>query len=429
MADEGSGKRKRQVGARSDLIQEIKTYIINESMSFLDEILGLDSVHDKSDQIVITRKELYEKIWSMPTTHLAKELHISDVAIAKICKNLNVPKPPLGYWQKVRLGRHPRQLPLPEIQPGEPTEATITPSDRRNQYTRSDELLMRIAKESEPGSRIKVASKLDNPHPLTRFTRDLFQNSREDNYCRLQKRGHEPCLEIQVSKAMLNRALRIMDALIKALVSRGQKVETTNEGQFSTKFIIERTAVNVRLVEKIDRAENVGSEAEKSSWDWKRFSFKPAGELFFEIDNYRARGCRKKWFDSPRSPLEDQLNDIIIGLYDVAEASHNAVLQREKEVEQQRIKETQRLIAEREKAAESERLATLEKQCDLWVKSQNLRLFIQAYEDHLTKQSGSIDPGGPEAKWLDWARKYADEIDPLGSISLEKLTEDGSKLT
>jgi len=55
----------------------------------------------------LTREQLYEKVWSAPTTHIVAELGISDVALAKRCKKLNVPKPSLGYWAKVAAGQMP----------------------------------------------------------------------------------------------------------------------------------------------------------------------------------------------------------------------------------------------------------------------------------------------------------------------------------
>src|SRR5687767_5240127 len=59
------------------------------------------------------RQQLYEKVWSAPTTQVAAELRISDVALAKRCKKLNVPKPPLGYWAKIAAGQTPPKKALP----------------------------------------------------------------------------------------------------------------------------------------------------------------------------------------------------------------------------------------------------------------------------------------------------------------------------
>lgn len=60
----------------------------------------------------VTREDLYILVWKMPTTQVAKILGVSDVAVAKRCKKLNVPKPPRGYWAKVQSGLSPEIPPL-----------------------------------------------------------------------------------------------------------------------------------------------------------------------------------------------------------------------------------------------------------------------------------------------------------------------------
>jgi hypothetical protein len=44
---------------------------------------------------------------------LAAEYGVSDVALAKVCKRLGVPKPGIGYWNRVQHGQTPRRPPLP----------------------------------------------------------------------------------------------------------------------------------------------------------------------------------------------------------------------------------------------------------------------------------------------------------------------------
>lgn len=61
----------------------------------------------------LTREQLYEKVWSTPCSKLAEEFGLSDVAIAKRCKKLEVPRPARGYWAKLQAGRKPRRIPLP----------------------------------------------------------------------------------------------------------------------------------------------------------------------------------------------------------------------------------------------------------------------------------------------------------------------------
>ena len=50
-------------------------------------------------------KETLEKlIWTKPTLEVAKEFGVSDKAVEKLCKKLEVEKPPRGYWNKVKAG-------------------------------------------------------------------------------------------------------------------------------------------------------------------------------------------------------------------------------------------------------------------------------------------------------------------------------------
>lgn len=61
----------------------------------------------------LSREELFALIWERPATEVAKELGISDVALGKLCRRLQVPKPPRGYWARVASGRTPRRPALP----------------------------------------------------------------------------------------------------------------------------------------------------------------------------------------------------------------------------------------------------------------------------------------------------------------------------
>jgi len=55
-------------------------------------------VFDRDGTIRFERDELYQLVWSVPRSRLSEQFGISDVAITKICKKLEVPVPPRGYW-------------------------------------------------------------------------------------------------------------------------------------------------------------------------------------------------------------------------------------------------------------------------------------------------------------------------------------------
>lgn len=59
------------------------------------------------------RGKLYKEVWAKPVVEVAVQYGVSDVAIHKICKSLNVPVPPRGYWARLRSGEKIQKPPLP----------------------------------------------------------------------------------------------------------------------------------------------------------------------------------------------------------------------------------------------------------------------------------------------------------------------------
>ncbi len=66
----------------------------------------------------VTREELYESVWQKPMREVAADRGVSDVAIGKICEKLNVPRPGVGYWAKLRHGKAVTKPTLPTAQGG-----------------------------------------------------------------------------------------------------------------------------------------------------------------------------------------------------------------------------------------------------------------------------------------------------------------------
>jgi hypothetical protein len=67
------------------------------------------------DHLRLTREELYSLVWAKPMTDVARDFHVSDRALAKICARRQVPVPPRGYWAKKSAGKEVAQLTLPEL--------------------------------------------------------------------------------------------------------------------------------------------------------------------------------------------------------------------------------------------------------------------------------------------------------------------------
>jgi hypothetical protein len=61
----------------------------------------------------ISRRELYEQVWSVPMWTLGRKYGLSDVGLGKICKKNDIPRSPRGYWAKKKCGCKVQKPPLP----------------------------------------------------------------------------------------------------------------------------------------------------------------------------------------------------------------------------------------------------------------------------------------------------------------------------
>lgn len=61
----------------------------------------------------LTREQLYDLVWSKPMTKVAEDLGISDVMLAKICRQKDVPRPPRGYWANLGSSKKRRSYAKP----------------------------------------------------------------------------------------------------------------------------------------------------------------------------------------------------------------------------------------------------------------------------------------------------------------------------
>ena len=66
----------------------------------------------------LSRKKLYDLVWSEPMRNLSTRFGISDVALKKTCARAGIPTPDRGYWAKKEAGKETIQSVLPMRPPG-----------------------------------------------------------------------------------------------------------------------------------------------------------------------------------------------------------------------------------------------------------------------------------------------------------------------
>lgn len=65
-----------------------------------------------------TRKELYDRVWSEPMSHLIAKLGTTTGILSTLLQRADIPKPPPGHWMRKEFGKPVEQPPLPPTPSG-----------------------------------------------------------------------------------------------------------------------------------------------------------------------------------------------------------------------------------------------------------------------------------------------------------------------
>lgn len=364
----------------------------------------------------ISRKELYELVWSKPLTTLANEFSYSDNGLRKICIKHNIPLPKAGYWSKVKYNKKVAKLPLPKLK-GEvvPIELSIREEDEDNGiHSNSIRAIVRKEIEQDRKLNFTIPDKLSNPHVLIRKTKMDLKNKKPREWGNGQGLliPSQGVLNISVSKKSLSRALKIMDRLVKLLEKRGHKIEVGS----TTKVIIDGESVKIRLKEMVKRV--VVKENK-----WGHTELIPSGILSIRADAQWF--SEQMWKESSDKPLEGQLLKILISLETRAMESKARTLEFE---ERNRIRKEERLKemeAEKRKVDEQDKTIELFQIASRWKKAMDLREYIEAVKNQAVKSDSMTKEN---LDWIQWATNKANWMDPIVNIEDEILGSYGGDL-
>ncbi len=372
---------------------------------------------DQKD-ITFERGSLYQQVWKTPISGLAKEFGLSDVGLAKICRRLNVPRPPLGYWAKLQFGKQPKIPPLPHLRPGEPTIHVHCHYSQDNSRNSIKQIAQDIV---FPNIKIIVPTTLIEP---LRFVKEINNNlkvqiSDPSGLLSYYSRG----IRVKVSPESKDRAIRIMDTLIKGFESAGYGFKKKKD-DYREYFVleVERENIEISLSERTHRKDHTLTVEERYQkkigklWSVKKYDYLPTGELSLNITNKIYLHIRKSWNDCKGKCLEDQLSEFING---AVLAAHAIKLDRKKD-EEDKIKrdEEHRRWQENEwrKTQEKMKVDRLISEANQWNVSEIIRKYIGAIEKRLS--AGDIDDISLSkiTGWLSWAKEKAAEMDPISQI-------------
>jgi hypothetical protein len=363
-----------------------------------------------SETIFLKREELYKMVWSEPVSKLARGYGLSDRGLGKICKRLEIPVPGRGYWQMKKKGL---QIPVPPLRPAKKLNATGAYIHRttkpRIDGEQDHETCGLITAEKLPENKITVPPSLDSPHSLIVITQRSLIGAKVDDRGLKQPRARG-CLDIRVGQDSIDRAILIMDTLVKALEAREFDISVAKEPPFSTSISVMEEVIKFAINEDLNRTERKLTtaqmkEKEKHPWMYNtlEYDYSPNGILFLKIKNDDVWNTRKTWSDGKRQRLEDCLNSFVGGLIKTAEAIRLEWQERRRQQEE----------SERIRREEEEKLKVLDREVASWHRSQQIRLYIDAVKKWAIQKYGEVKPDSKLHQWLTWATQQADRLDPL----------------
>lgn len=367
------------------------------------------------------RATLLEEVWSEPVQVVAPRYGLSDVGLKKLCTRLQIPTPPRGHWAKVKAGK--RVSPRPKLceytgYPGYLDRPTAAPSVQDSAAEIVDSRLQRVLNfERQPENQIVVSERINVWHPVVTAAREALERPFIDQRGMPQTRGNG--LNISVSPAQQSRALKVADALLKALEKRGYTVQ---QGQHRVEILMFGHVLHLRLFEASLRSAYEPTAKEraaqsKGKWSyWAKWQFTPSGRLQVLVNE----GYGGKIVDSDSRPVELQLNTLV-GL--MATRAVDFLVRSERQAieaaERQRVLDIA-LERKRRQDAEKQRLTKLEVDAQNWRRAQAIREYLNALEQSAERHKLSAE----QTELLRWGRAKADWIDPLKPGVVDVLDEE-----
>ncbi|MFB0875909.1 MULTISPECIES: hypothetical protein [unclassified Sphingobium] len=396
----------------------------------------------QADNGQISRRELFDRIWSTPMTTNASALGTRASALSTLARRLGLPLPRAGHWMKKEVGREPptpdypadpqldeKSYPLPRpkvrntpTRPLAPTAVELPRPPEVPVLLEAEDLLP-----AEGGGAVRTesseAAQVNNVGEQRKVasTRTAIAKSHSADRASTGGRGK---FRLLVAPASGARACSILDKLVATVEARGWPLDNTEKGYA---IVTDGETVGLMIEEKLDRLPHIVTAAElkeKAEYDrkcaladrgigyrpWREppipeHDYVPNGELVLKLDHdYDAGGTRRTFSDGKRQRLED----LIPSMIDSLERWSVAVkAKREERAEWKRNWEEQerrRKDHERQVRVEGYRITFLQRQVERKREIDGLAGLIDlwsAAEDPDTKFAELLEFACLYRKWLE----------------------------
>ena len=357
------------------------------------------------ETIELTRKELYDIVWSTTLSKLTQQYAYTNDGIKKICKQYEVPMPDGSYWSKLKFNKKFKKEKLNPVfnsvdkiilairEEGNPINIDNTPLTIRTKEI-----------ESDPKAPLIVPEKLTKPDILIQNTKSYHQSRKNKDFVRNDKLD---IVHIYVEEANYNRALNIMDSFIKLLRHRGHSFRR-DRNNYGPKIVAYDVEFSWNIREKTKRI--------LSDKIYETATYIPTGILILQIgESFRA----KEWVDGA-TKLENRLSKVVAKI----ELDALKELEWREECRIHRIQEAEKEKLRKEFQAKRDIELLNTKDLFKLAEYHNKANIIRDYISRIENQEPDNNQESTELiEWIKWAKDKADWLDPLVNKNDELLNE------
>lgn len=363
----------------------------------------------------ITREELYEKVWEKPASQLKEEFGVSDVAIAKACRKMEIPKPPRGYWARLQNGRKVKKTPLPKL-----SKALRLKLALESESMRKAEKLERILEDVEPLKRIVLPQ---NNRKLNPVARELLKELKfllpdERDHKRVRLRDSKGLPNVTITTSLINDTVHLFHGIITTLESRGIEYRAARRKYDRPAFQVGKDSICFSIEEPIVTVTRQATDLDKRkpSWEWSLRSEQPSGLITFTLGagDYYDRSS-KMIAQKKEQELEVIAADVVEAIWKYFREKRQARI--DSEIEHKQWMEERERNREREAIANHEKKlrdisATRERNlvyaAQWWAIRNTTSDFIDSCESKWKSENPALND--EQIEWLEWAKDRINEL-------------------
>lgn len=393
----------------------------------------------------MTRRELYDLVWSKPILKLAEEFNLSDRGLAKICERHRVPVPPRGYWAKLAVGKKVKQTRLYDVD--DPFLNRVDIIVRHNNLPAETKSILdkarqdRAARKKQEPRAVKPVEPfppVEKPHRILASTVTKLRRRKAVEWggCMATQAGH---CGVVVHQSRCERAISILDKLIRTLLEKNIGVKAAGNAIEASR---DDATISFALVEKTKREKHEPTEEELDAYEarqrknrsrygefgiiefgwskpWHEYDTVYTGMFSFKI--VRGPGTlRQSWNDGKTQSIESMFDDIITGIDASLSAEKARILARAEEQRKHRHMAQRRELARRRNEREEKRLTILGELIEAQEKADRIRAWL-ARSDLATQENSE----GDLSRMIAWAREHLAHLEEISAADVvgERISE------